>query len=316
MNGYITHGQVKTAALIWLCVFLCAALPVDAKKLKVVASIPDLGVMAERIGGDKIEVKTLASGREDFHGVPVRPSFIPTLNRADLLLTMGLDAEHSWLPALAQEARNRKIMEDHEAWIEVYDGVEVLNIPDVISRAEGEQHPEGNPHFNVGPHCGVPMAENIGYTLIEFDPDNADVYQTNLDAYVIELEALTERLKEEGKDLNGVTIVSYHSDVSYLASFYGMNHVGTLEPKPGIEPTARHVAELAKKAEADGTKLVIYHQAQCGKLPEKFAKRIGARSVQFANMVGAKKEIKTFIDLQEYNLRVLLEALKEAEKGN
>jgi zinc/manganese transport system substrate-binding protein len=94
-----------------------------------------------------------------------------------------------------------------------------------------------------------------------------------------------------------------------------MTNVGTLEPKPGIEPTARHVAELAKKAKAAGTKLVIYHQAQCGKLPEKFAKRIGASPVQFANMVGAKKEIKTYIDLQEYNLQVLLDALHAGERG-
>jgi zinc/manganese transport system substrate-binding protein len=283
--------------------------------MKVVASIPDLGVMAERIGGDKIEVKTLATGREDFHGVPVRPSFIPTLNRADLLLTLGLDAEHSWLPALAQESRNEKIMEDHRAWIEVYDGIEVLDIPTVISRSEGEQHPEGNPHYNVGPHCGVAMAENIAYALMEFDPENEEYYQQNLDEYSAELQAMTDRLKEAGKELDGVSVVGYHPDVSYLAEFYGMTVVGTLEPKAGIEPTARHVTELSKKAEAEGVELVIYHQAQSGKLPEKFAKRIGATAVQFANMVGAKKEIATFLELQEYNLRILLDGLREGRKG-
>ncbi len=282
-------------------------------KLKVVASIPDLGYMAERIGGDRIEVSTLASGREDLHGVPARPSFIPTLNRADLLLTIGLDAEHAWLPPLARQSRNLKIMEDHQGWIEAYKGIDVLDIPEIISRVEGEQHPEGNPHFNIGPQCGATMAWNIADALIREDPENAEFYESNAEGYEQEIAALVERLKEDGKALRGVAVVSYHPDVSYVAQFYDMEVVGSLEPKAGLEPTARHLRELAGKANSAGVKLVIYHQAQSGKLPDEFADRIGAVSVQFGNMVGAKKEIRTWAELQEHNLRVLLDALAKAQ---
>ncbi len=281
----------------------------SAGRLNVVASIPDLGAMAQRVGGDRIRLEVLASGREDLHGVPVRPSFIPRLNRADLLLSLGLDAEHAWLPALARESRNRRIMEHHEGWIEVHNGIEVLDIPVILGRSEGEQHPRGNPHYNVSPASGPVMVRNILAAFVHADPTNAGFYTERAEAYILELEAMASRLREEGKALQGIPIVSYHPDVSYIARFYGMEVVGSLEPKAGIEPTAGHLAGLAARAKAAGVKLVIYHQAQSGRLPARFADEIGASAVQFANMVGAKAEIRSFEDLQEYNLRLLLEAL-------
>jgi len=289
--------------------FVLVASQLNAAEIKIVASIPDLGVMAERIGGDRIDLNTLASGREDLHGVPARPSFIPKLHKADLLLTLGLDAEHSWLPALAAEARNSRIMEDREGWIEVCEGVEFLDIPGVISRAEGDQHAEGNPHINVGPQNGRLMAENIAYALMEFDPDGAEVYDANLAAYTAELDALVADLNTRGKPLAGQKVISYHADMSYMAQFYGLEVIGTLEPKPGIEPTARHLAQLAKDARAQGVQLIIYNQAQPAKLPGKFAERVGAKAVQVGNMVGAVSGIKTWQELQVYNLKQLLEGM-------
>jgi ABC-type Zn uptake system ZnuABC Zn-binding protein ZnuA len=301
--------RVLSALIVGIAVALAMGGAAHAGRLKVVASIPDIGVMAERIGGGHIDLETLASGREDLHGVPARPSFIPKLNRADLLLTLGLDAEHAWLPALAQESRNRDIMEDHKGWIEVYHGIDVLDIPAVISRAEGEQHPEGNPHYNVSPAAGPVMARNIAHALAGADPANATYYEERAETYILELEASAARLKREGERLAGVRIVSYHPDVSYIAAFYGMEVIGSLEPKAGIEPTAGHLAELADRAKETGVKLVIYHQAQSSRLPEEFARKVGAVAVQFANMVGAKKEIRSFTDLQQHNLRVMLDGL-------
>jgi zinc/manganese transport system substrate-binding protein len=296
-----------------LSIALVAALlctnPALAKRVNVVASVPDLGEMARRVGGDRVKVTVLTSGREDLHGVPARPSFIPKLHKADLLLTLGLDAEHAWLPPLAAEARNPRIQEDHDGWIEVFHGIEVLDVPEVISRAEGEQHPEGNPHINIGPQNGRVMAENIAYALMEFDPDGGDLYQANLDAYTAKIDALAERLRQRSAPLQGVKVISFHADISYLATFYGLIPAGTLEPKPGIEPTARHLAELAKSAKAAGVKLVLYNQAQPAKLPEKFARRIGARAVQIGNMVGSLKGVDSWAQLQEHNLQVMLDAL-------
>ncbi len=301
---YIT----RTGLVIFL-VTVALNLPAQAV-VNVVASVPDLGDMAQRIGGERVKVTVLASGREDLHGVPARPSFIPKLNRADLLLTLGLDAEHAWLPALAAEARNNRILEDHEGWIETCEGVEILDVPTLISRSEGEQHAEGNPHINVGPQNGPIMAENIAYALMEIDPEGTDYYEKNLEIYVGQLNQLIEELSLAGAPLRGVKIISYHADVSYLAQFYGMELIGSLEPKPGIEPSARHLAKLAKTSKEQGVKLVIFHQAQSAKLPEKFAQRIGARPVQFGNMVGSLEGVDTFIKLQKHNLKVLLGGLE------
>jgi len=276
-------------------------------EVKIVASIPDLGVMADRVGGERIKLTVLASGREDLHGVPARPSFIPKLHKADLLLTLGLDAEHAWLPALAAEARNISIMEDREGWIEVYEGVELLDVPEVISRAEGEQHAEGNPHINIGPQNGRIMAENIAYALMDFDPEGSDYYDDNLTEYCAELDAFAASIKSRGSSLAGQKVISYHADISYLAKFYGMEVIGTLEPKPGIEPTARHLARLAKEAKAKGVSLVIYNQAQPSNLPHKFAQRIDAVSVKIGNMVGAISEVDNWQKRQQYNLDQLLE---------
>jgi len=299
------------AVLVLCLALLTLGVTTSAAKVKVVAAIPDAGVMAERIGGDRIELTTLASGREDLHGVPARPSFIPKLHKADLLLTLGLDAEHAWLPALAAEARNPRIMEDREGWIELYQGIELLDVPVVISRTEGDQHPEGNPHFNIGPQNGRIMAENVAFALMEFDPDGSEVYEANLDAYAAELDAMAADLRSRGEPLSGHRAISYHADCSYLAVFYGMEIVGTLEPKPGIEPSARHLALLAREAKALGVSLVIYNQAQPSKLPQKFAARIGARAVQIGNMVGAVAEAGSWRELQEYNLQRLLEGVQE-----
>jgi zinc/manganese transport system substrate-binding protein len=279
-------------------------------KVRIVASVPDLGDMARRIGGDRVQVEVLASGREDLHGVPARPSFIPKLSRADLLLSLGLGAEHSWLPALAAEARNPRIREDQAGWIEAGRGIAALDVPAVISRAEGEQHPEGNPHLNIGPQNGPLMARNIADALGAFDPSGATEYAQRRDAYVAELEALTVRLREQGAPLRGVRVISYHADLSYLTAFYGMEVVGTLEPKPGLEPSAGHLARLAEVARAAGVRLVVHNQAQPSKLAAKFADRIGAGTAQIGSMVGALDGITTWTALQEHNLRALLAALE------
>jgi zinc/manganese transport system substrate-binding protein len=294
---------------IWM---LAAFSPAAHAKINVVASIPDLADMARIVGGDHVRAISLATGREDLHAVPVRPSFIPKINRADLLLNLGFDAEHAWLPALARDARNRRVMEGGSGWIEVGKGVAILERPEKWDRSEGHQHPLGNPHFNVGPHVGRIMARNIAAAFVDFDPGNEAAYRANLNAYLDALAAMETELREKGTPLRGRKIVAFHPDVAYLCEFYGMETVGSIEPKPGIQPTARHLESLAKRMEAEGVRLILYNQAQNSRLPERLARETGARAVQFANAVGAKPEIETWIELQRYNLDRLLAALPES----
>lgn len=296
----------------WLLILVCILprIVLSGETLDVVASVPDLGVMAKRIGGERVKVKTLATGREDLHAVPVRPSFLPILNRADLLLTLGLDAEHAWLPALAAEARNPDIMEGRKGWIETHDGIPVLDVPERLDRSEGEQHPEGNPHYNIGPHCGVVMARNVFDALAQAAPRSKEYFRGNLDRYNGEITDVVSTLKEQSAALNAIAVIDYHPDVSYLCEFYGMKVVGHIEPKAGVSPTASHLRELEKSGTDRGVRLIIHNQSQSPRLPERLGRSIGCPVVEIANAVGAKKEIKTWRQLQLYNNRVLLDAVE------
>ena len=174
---------LKIYCLFLILLFSGGMISAEAK-LRVVASIPDLADMARIIGGNNVKVICLITGREDLHAVPVRPSFIPKLNRADLLLNLGLDAEHAWLPAIANESRNPKVMESGSGWIEVNKGIEILDRPEKFDRAEGHQHPLGNPHYNVGPQCGKHMAKNIAAAFIQNDQDWSGMTDCYLDHFV------------------------------------------------------------------------------------------------------------------------------------
>ena len=285
-------------------------------RVNVVASIPDLGDMAREIGGDRVRVDVLATGREDFHAVPARPSFLPRLHRADLLLSLGLDAEHAWLPAVAAEARNPRIREGGPGWVEAHPGIRVLDVPVRLDRSEGEQHPRGNPHYNVGPHAGKVMARNIAEAFTRADPAGAEVFAARRDAYVARLAALEADLRARGAPLKGVRIVSHHPDITYLAEFYGMEVVGSIEPKPGVTPSAGHLQELVAAGQERSVRLVLHNQAQNPRLPERVAAEIGAVRVEFLNMAGAHRDATTWTGLQRENLRRLLAALKELEAGD
>ncbi len=295
----------------WI-LLLCTALILWAdEKIEVVASVPDLADMARQIGGDAVNVISLATGREDLHAVPARPSFLPKLNKADLLLTLGLDAEHSWLPALAAEARNPKIREDGPGWVNCSKGIEVLGKPQKLDRSEGEQHPEGNPHYNIGPQCGIVMAANIEKAFSEALPSKVKYFAQNAQTYKAKLEALIADLTAKGNALKGITIIEYHPDIAYLSAFYGMNTVGSIEPKAGVPPTAGHLKTLEQTARENSVKLIVYNQSQNSKIPQKLASRAGCKAVQIANAVNAKPGITTWIELQRYNLEALLQGVTE-----
>jgi zinc/manganese transport system substrate-binding protein len=317
MNGVKSFGgglAVLRALVIPLVLAAFAPSQPFAAKLNIVASVPDLGDMAREIGGNRVRVDVLASGREDFHAVPARPSYLPRLNKADLLLNLGLDAEHAWLPALAAEARNPRIREGAAGWVETYAGIRILNIPTRLDRSEGEQHPRGNPHYNVGPDNGKHMARNIAEAFVRVDPAGEAYYKERLSAYSQKLTSLEQDLKERGAALRGLKIVSHHHDVSYLAAFYGMEVIGSIEPKPGVSPSAGHLQNLTSLARGKGVQLVLHNQAQNPRLPARVASEIGAIPVEFLNMAGPDRNSQTWIELQEENLRRLLLALAQVKK--
>jgi zinc/manganese transport system substrate-binding protein len=305
--------MVKTALVAVL--LLTSAARAEAAGLRVVATLPELVDMVSRIGGGLVAVDGLARGTEDVHQIVMKPSFVTKLNRADALVYLGLTVEHGFLPGLLDVANNREIRTDPDTsncqgagCIDCSAGVRVLDKPDSVSRAQGDIHPQGNPHYNLNPENGRLIAQNIAAGLSRIDPANAPGYQKNLKAYLAELELKIAEWRKMAAPLKGVKAVSYHKDVPYLGAFTGIEFVDTIELKPGIAPTPTHLAELVKKMKEQKIALIVREQQYDAKTPAWLAEQTGARVAVIGTMANSLPGTDTFIKLSETNLNNLLKA--------
>lgn len=286
-----------------------AAAPASAK-LSVVASLPDLADVARRVGGDRVVVDSLAKGTEDLHSIPLRPSFIPRLNRADALVVLGLGAEHSFLPALLEVAHNPRILPAAEGYIDCSLKVPPLEVPQNLTRAEGEQHPQGNPHYNIDPRNGGLIADAVAEGLARLDPSGADAFRANAAAFKKELETRLAAWREELAPLKGAKAVSQHRDMVYFADFAGLVMIGEAEPKPGIAPTPRHLAMLSERMTAEGARLIIREAHYSPASARWLAERTGAKVAVVAAMGGAFPDSKDYFGMIEHNVKALAEAAR------
>lgn len=297
-----------------LPLILIASGRAQAAKLRVVATVPELVDIAKRVGGDRVTVDGLARGTEDIHQVTMKPSYVPKLNRADAVIYLGLTVEHAFLPGLLNVAGNPKIKTDvvkgcaGTGCIDCSEGISVLEKPESLARSEGELHPQGNPHYNVGADNGPAIAKNIAAGLSRIDPDDAAEFQKNLKAYLAELEPKIAEWRKWVAPLRGMKAVSVHKDVAYLGRFTGIDFVDTLEVKPGVAPTPTHLVEVINKMKEQGIKLIVREQQFEGKTSERVAEDTGAKVAVIGIMAGAFPETETFIKIQEHNLKALLAA--------
>ena len=282
-------------------------------KVQIVASLPDLGAIAQEIGGDKVDVMSLAKGYQDPHFVDAKPTYVTKLNKADLLIYNGLDLEIGWLPPLITGSRNSKITStdalgrlDASTYIP-----QVLEVPTTqIDRSMGDIHPKGNPHYLLDPRNGIYVAGGITARLKEIDPENASYYEENYKKFA---DHLNQKIKEWDGELapyKGTEIVSYHKNLEYLSDWAGFKEVGFIEPKPGIPPTPSHVAELIKKMKSMDVKLVIasnYYPQKTGSL---VADQSGAVFLSIPTSVGGQDGINTYADLFDVIVGDITSALK------
>lgn len=298
-----------TAALI------LTAAGAQAAKLRVVATIPELVDITSRVGGELVSVDGLARGSEDIHQIVMKPSFVVKLNRADAVVYLGLGVEHVFLPGLLEVAHNPAARADPDAGdcagpgcIDCSAGVRVLEKPASISRAQGEIHPRGNPHYNLNPENGRLIAENIASGLARLDPAHAAEYARNLKAYLAELDLKLAEWRRLAAPLKGVKAVSYHRDIPYLAAFTGLDFTDTIELKPGIAPTPTHLAELVRKMKEQRISLIVREQQYDAKTPAWLAEQTGAKVAVVGTMANSLPGTATFIALSEANLKNLLKA--------
>jgi zinc/manganese transport system substrate-binding protein len=287
-----------------------AALAPADSKIKVVATIPDLADMARHIGGDLVDVSSIATGVENIHAVPMKPSFATLLNRADVLLLLGLEAEHAFLPALLDAAKNPKILRDAPGYIDCSTSVNVLEVPTRLDRALGDQHPMGNPHYNLDPVSMKEAAGAIADGLSRNYPEHEAVFKSNLQAYVAELDRNIARWEKEAGPLKGKKLVSYHPDLIYFAERFGMQAFGTIELRAGIPPTPSHIEELEQSMRKNKVDVVVRELHYPAGLAESVAQATGAKLVELPAFVGGVPEAKDYISFVDYNLHTMLKAVQ------
>jgi zinc/manganese transport system substrate-binding protein len=289
---------------------LLGASPANAK-LRVVASTPDVADITRQVGGDRISVETIAEGTQDPHKVPVKPSFVTKLNRADALVVQGLGLEHAFVPALLEAARNDRIMPGAVAYIDASLYVKPLEVPSSQNRTQGELHPLGNPHFNLDPEQGKLMARAIAEGLERVDPSGASAYRDGLARFTALLDRKMAEWQKLAAPLRGLKIVSYHQDLVYLAERYGMEQVGTIEVKPGIPPTPGHLEELLGTMQREKVKVIIREISYDPGTAQNLAERTGARVAKISAMAGGLGS-PGYIESIEANLRSLVAAAQGA----
>jgi zinc/manganese transport system substrate-binding protein len=302
--------RIPFAASLLLVALAVAPTAEAADPLKVVATIPDLADMTRQVGGDRVDVTSLATGVEDIHAVPMKPSFAVMLNKADAVVLVGLEAEHAFLPALLDASRNPKIQRDQPGYIDTSVYVTPQDVPTRLDRSLGDQHPMGNPHINLDPVLAKDMVRAIADGLSRLDPEHAATYQANMTAYTAKLDAAIARWEKEAAPLRGKKLVSYHPDLLYFAERFGMEPVGTIEIRAGVDPTPGHVEELEQQMRREKVDLVVRELNYPATLAESVAQATGAKLVELPVMAGGLPETKDYIGFVDYNVRTMLKAVQ------
>lgn len=289
---------------------LIAAASSAHAKLNVVTTLPDLGALAREIGGDKVEVTTLAKPTEDPHFVDARPSFVVQLRSADVLIDGGAELEIGWLPPLLQNARNAKLEVGQPGRVQAAQGVRLMNVPTNVTRAAGDVHALGNPHFVIDPIIAKTVAQHIAQAFSAVDAANAASYDANYKKFEA---AINAKLQEWGAAMlpfKGQHVVAYHDSWPYFAHRFGVEIDIFLEPKPGIPPSPAHLAEVIEQIRAQKIKAVIVEPFHDHKIADKVASATGAKVVEFAQYPGALPGTDTYIKLIDKLVANLSAALK------
>jgi zinc/manganese transport system substrate-binding protein len=295
--------------ILSLCCWIALAISAHAK-LKVVATLPDLASLAREVGGDKVEVSAMAKPTEDSHFVDARPSFVVQLRDADVLIDGGAELEIGWLPPLLQNARNPKIEVGKPGRVQASQGVRLMNIPTNATRAAGDVHSLGNPHFVVDPIIAKTVALHIAQAFSALDAPNATAYDANYKKFEATINA---KLQEWGAAMlpfKGQNVVAYHDSWVYFAHRFGLNIDTFLEPKPGIPPSPSHLAEVIEKMKAQKIKAIIVEPFHDRKIAEKVASSTGAKVVDFAQYPGGIPNTDSYVKLIDRLVANLSAALK------
>jgi len=287
---------------------LAATIPVRAAgKINVVGATEDLAAIAKEIGGDQVNVDSIAKGYQDPHFVEPKPSFILKLQKADLLLLVGLQLEIGWLPPLITQSRNAKIQPAGPGYVDMSSVCEILEIPQgPVSRAMGDVHPLGNPHYWLNPDNGRRIAKALADKLSSIQPASASAFAARYADFDKRLSEAEKGWQAKMAPYKGRKVITYHRSWPNFCEKFGLNVVEYVEPKPGIPPTPNHTLDVINLMKREGVKLILVEPYFDLKAPDKIAADTGGQVVVLMPSVGGVKEITTYFQLFDYDVNLLV----------
>ena len=309
-------NRTRLAVLLILLSLGALFLPslAEAKKLTVVTATTDLAALAQEVGGEKISVESIAKGYQDPHFVEAKPSFLLKLRQADLLIVVGLQLEIGWLPPLINQSGNARIQVGAPGYLDASQFAEILDIPTgTVTRAMGDVHPLGNPHYWLDPANGRRIAKGIAGKLGELDPSNTAYYQERFQDFDKRLAAAEQKWDAEMKPYHAHKVVTYHNSFPNFAKHFGLNVIGYVEPRPGIPPTPSHTIELIGLMKRENCKVILVEPYFDLKTPQAIARDTGGVVVQYLPSVGGEKEVTDYFKLFDYDIALLIKAFQATQ---
>jgi len=305
------RNLIYTAAAAVLTVALAPSPALAA--LKVVTTTQDLEAITKEVGGDKVETESLAKGYQDPHFVEPKPSFILKLHSADLLIAVGKELEIGWLPPLVNQSRNARIQPNGDRYLDASINVRILEIPTgQITRAMGDVHPAGNPHYWLSPDNGRKIAQAIQQKLSSISPGDAAYFASRYADFDKRLADAEKRWAAAMAPYKGLKIVTYHRSWPNFTDQFGLDVIGYVEPKPGIPPSPSHTLELIEEMKRQQVKIIVIEPYFDSKTPNAIGRETGAKVVVLAPSVGGAKEVTDYFKLFDYNVSALVSAIKES----
>jgi zinc/manganese transport system substrate-binding protein len=293
-----------------LAALVSGAAPASAA-VNVVTTTEDLAALVREVGGDKVKVEAIARGYQDPHFVDPKPSFILKLHSADLLVAVGRELEIGWLPPLVQQSRNAKIQPGADGYLDASLTVKILELPTgQITRAMGDVHPQGNPHYWLDPDNGRLVAKAIQGKLDAMDHANSAYFAQRYADFDKRLSEASKRWSAAMAPYKGTKIVTYHRSWPNFADRFGLDVMGYVEPRPGIPPSPSHTLDLINEMKRQNVKLILVEPYFDLKTPQAIGRETGAEVLMLPPSVGGAKEVTDYIGLFDYDVNAVVAAIK------
>ena len=292
--------------LYLLFLLLVFTSPVLQARLHVFACEPEWASLVGELAGDRASVFSATTAFQDVHHIQARPSLIAQVRRADLVVCTGAELEAGWLPMLMRRSSNPRVLPGANGFFEVARHVSLLGKPARLDRAEGDVHADGNPHIQMDPKNYLPIARALTERLILLDGEHADEYRQRNSEFLTRWEAAIAAWAIKAAPLKNMPIVAYHDSWIYMNRWLGLDQLATLESKPGIPPTSKHLSQILKRMQQQPARAIIRAPYQDARAVEWLHDHTGIPDIELPYTVGGSKQATDLFSLFDTTIDLLL----------